>query len=515
MRWLISTGRRWWRGLTSMRTALILLFLLAVAAIPGSLLPQRNVSLERVNRYLVDHPTAGPIYDRLALFDVFSSPWFSAIYLLLFVSLVGCLVPRLRAHAASALRAPGVVPQRLTRLPASAPVTASSLDTVEKVLRARRFRVARRDGGVSAEKGYLKETGNLIFHFALMVMLLGIGFGSWWGWHANRLVVTGADSGFCDTLQQYDEYGLGARISADDLPKFCVQVDSFVATWADNGQPLTYRAQVTYTQGLGAAATTGHREVAVNKPLRLNGANVYLLGHGYAPVLRYTDRFGISQTSVVPFLPADGDLTSSGVAVFPDANVDPKTGQRDATLQMAFAGSYLPTVSTTDTLNPSSVYPAERNPVLFLTAYRGNVGRDAGIPSSVYELDQHQLATGALKPVSATPIRLRPGGKSTLDDGTTIEFLGTRPWVTMAVRSDPGEKIVLVAAGFLLIGLLLSLTGKRRRIYARASGDGVVLGGLPRNNYAGFPAEFDDIVAAVRGGPPPEKAEEPAHAGAV
>ena len=33
-----------WRRLTSMRTALILLFLLAVAAVPGSLLPQRNLN---------------------------------------------------------------------------------------------------------------------------------------------------------------------------------------------------------------------------------------------------------------------------------------------------------------------------------------------------------------------------------------------------------------------------------------------------------------------------------------
>lgn len=514
MRWLISIGRRWWRGLTSMRTALILLFLLAVAAVPGSLLPQRNVSLEKVNRYLVAHPKDGPIYDRLSLFDVFASPWFSAIYLLLFVSLVGCLVPRLRGHLMAVARPPGVIPARLDRLPASAQVAGASLTGVEKVLRAKRFRVAVRDGAVSAEKGYLKETGNLIFHSALLVMLLGMGFGSWWGWHANRLVVTGADRGFCDTLQQYDEYGLGARVSAEDLPKFCVQVDSFAATYADNGQPLSFQAQVTYTQGLGADASTGQRALAVNQPLRLDGANIYLLGHGYAPVLRYTDRFGVSQTAVVPFLPVDGALTSSGVAAFPDANVDPKTGARDSSLQMAFAGSYLPTVSSTDTQYAASVHPAERNPVLFLTAYRGNIGRDAGIPSSVYGLDQHQLATGALKPISGTPLRLKPGEQATLDDGTTIEFLGTRPWVTVAVRSDPGGKVVLVAAGALLVGLLLSLTGKRRRVYARIDGDGVRLGGLPRNNYDGFRAEFDDIVTAVRGGSPPENAEEPAHAGA-
>jgi len=45
---LLAFGRNTWRGLTSMRTALVLLFLLAVAAIPGSVLPQRAVNAENV-----------------------------------------------------------------------------------------------------------------------------------------------------------------------------------------------------------------------------------------------------------------------------------------------------------------------------------------------------------------------------------------------------------------------------------------------------------------------------------
>ena len=64
---------------------------------------------------------------------------------------------------------------------------------------------------VAAEKGYLKETGNLLFHFALLALLIGVALGSWYGWHGNRLLVAG-DDGFCNTLQQYDEYGLGARV---------------------------------------------------------------------------------------------------------------------------------------------------------------------------------------------------------------------------------------------------------------------------------------------------------------
>src|SRR5690606_2507051 len=90
--------RNGWRQLTSMRTALVLLFLLALAAIPGSVLPQRGVNPQDVADYYAAHPDLAPVLDRLGGFDVYRSPWFSAIYLLLFVSLVGCVVPRLRDH---------------------------------------------------------------------------------------------------------------------------------------------------------------------------------------------------------------------------------------------------------------------------------------------------------------------------------------------------------------------------------------------------------------------------------
>ena len=54
-----------WTQLTAMRTALVLLFALALAAVPGSLLPQRSVAPVRVDDYLVANPTLGPLFDRL------------------------------------------------------------------------------------------------------------------------------------------------------------------------------------------------------------------------------------------------------------------------------------------------------------------------------------------------------------------------------------------------------------------------------------------------------------------
>jgi cytochrome c biogenesis protein len=127
----LALARNSWRRLTSMRTALVLLFLLALASVPGSLLPQRPLNPTKVDQYIADHPGWSKILDAAGFFDVFAAPWFAATYLLLFISLIGCVVPRLKAHATAMLSAPPAVPRRLERLPAAQ--TFSAAGTPEDV----------------------------------------------------------------------------------------------------------------------------------------------------------------------------------------------------------------------------------------------------------------------------------------------------------------------------------------------------------------------------------------------
>ncbi|MEU8253056.1 cytochrome c biogenesis protein ResB [Micromonospora inaquosa] len=508
---LLALLRNSWRQLTSMRTALILLFLLAVAAIPGSVLPQRGISPEKVNEYFVDHPDWAPRLDRIGAFEVFGSVWFSAIYLLLFTSLIGCITPRLRDHVRALRSRPPAAPKRMARLPQHTvlPAPPGGATAIAEVLRKRRWRVEVRGDEVSAEKGYLKETGNLLFHTSLIAVLIGVALGSWYGWSGNRLLVAGADNAFCNTRQQYAEAKLGPRVDSADLPRFCLRLDDFQARFLDSGQPEFFNATVTVD---GPDEATRRADFSVNSPLRLNDASVYLLGHGYAPVIRYTDRFGNSQISDEPFLTTgDMGLTSEGLAAFPDANVDPATGQRAPDQQMAFTGIYLPTAPEQAPFVRSQ-YPTERNPALNLVAYRGNLGLDAGIPGSVYQLDQRQVRTGKVKEVGTK--LLRKGETWTLDDGTTVEFLGTERYVTLSIRHDPGSTMLLISCGVLLIGLMGSLFGKRRRVFFRVvpadpgegsptSGSSLMeVGGLPRTDYPGFADEFTQLIAAVKGDDP-------------
>ncbi|WP_349879474.1 cytochrome c biogenesis protein ResB [Micromonospora sp. HUAS YX12] len=507
---VLALLRNSWRQLTSMRTALILLFLLAVAAIPGSVLPQRGVNPERVNQWFVDHPDLAPRLNQIGAFEVFGSVWFSAIYLLLFTSLIGCILPRARDHVRALRMRPPAAPKRFDRLPQHAVLEAPAAadpEAIAAVLRRRRWRVTVRGDEVSAEKGYLKETGNLLFHVSLVAVLLGVALGSWYGWHGNRILVAGEDNAFCNTRQQYAEASLGPRVDSSDLPPFCLTLEKFEADYLPSGQASRYWATVKVDEPGGAERTAGF---SVNSPLRLGSANVYLLGNGYAPLLKYTDKYGRSQTSEAPFLrTGDSNATEEGVAIFPDANVDPKTGARAPDQQIAFDGFYLPTVP--DEGPPvRSAWPEERDPAVNLIAYRGNLGLDAGIPGSVYALDRRQIDDGKLKEIGTK--LLRPGEKWTLDDGSTLEFVGSKPYITLAVRHAPGQTLLLVASGTLLLGLMGSLFARRRRVWFRVSppeggsptgGSSLVeAGGLPRTEHPGFADEFAQLVAAVSGDAP-------------
>ena len=125
---LKGTLRWMWRQVTSMRVALMLLMLLAVAAVPGSVLPQRPQDPAAVLTYLQDNPRTGEWLDRLGFFDVYASVWFSAIYILLFVSLVGCILPRTKAHLQAVRNRPPRTPRRFDRFPAKAETTSTATD---------------------------------------------------------------------------------------------------------------------------------------------------------------------------------------------------------------------------------------------------------------------------------------------------------------------------------------------------------------------------------------------------
>ncbi|MBM3688861.1 MAG: cytochrome c biogenesis protein ResB [Actinobacteria bacterium] len=483
---------RWcWRQLTSMRIALILLFLLAIASIPGTVLPQRGLDPIRVTDWIEGNPTWGPLLDRLGFFDVYAAPWFAAIYLLLFISVIGCVIPRTRIHWRAMRATPPPPPRFLDRMPGFRTWTtcareAEVLDKAEADLRARRWRVDRGPCWVAAEKGYLRETGNLLFHAALIALLVSIAYGALFGWRGNVIVREG--TGFSDTLTQYDAWGGGRLVSPDNLPPFSFTLDDFRVDFersaAQRGAPRMFEADLSVRPEPGAP--TEAVMVRVNEPFSVDGAKVFLVGHGYAPVLELRDALGrvVHQDGVV-FLPQDGNFTSTGVLKSPDA-----------TPSLGFQGLFLPTAAVDDVRGPHSIFPAPDDPAVFLSAWAGDLGLDSGVPQSVYALKTEgmtQLGLEALRPGQSWDL---PGGNG------TIAFVGLERWASFQIAHDPGKEPALISAMVALLGLMMSLFIRRRRVWVRVADEGagvtlVTTAGLMRSDEGEVSEDVDAAAQAL------------------
>jgi len=509
----VALVRNTWRGLTSMRTALVLLFLLAFAAVPGALVPQRSLNAGKVDEYIANRPTLGPIMDKLELFDVFGSFWFTAIYALLFISLIGCILPRCIEHAKQLRTKPVRAPRNLSRLPHH---TRYDVDGTPEEIAAqvrtqlRGWRVAQRteDGGavtLSAEKGYVRELGNLVFHLSLVGLLAAIAMGKLLGYEGNRIVIADDGPGFCtSTPANYDSFRAGNLVDGTDLEPLCVRVKDFTADYLDNGQAEMFTSNIEYQAGQDLTDNVWRDDqLQVNHPLRVAGDRVYLQGHGYAPTFTVTFPNGETRTDTIQWQPTDATtFLSSGVL-----RVDPPGGLYTDPLdrrknQIAIEGLFAPTASFHGSLLSSS-FPAMNDPAVAIDIYKGDTGLDTGLPQSIFSLDQEMIAQGRL--VKQDRVNLMPGESATLSDGTVVTFDGAKEFVNLQVSHDPAQTWVLVFALTMMGGLLVSLVIKRRRIWVRLTADVqarrtvVDLGGLARTDQAGWGEEFDRLCTRLLG----------------
>ncbi len=498
--------RNAWRALTSMRIALVLLFLLAVAALPGALLPQKSLNQTLVDQYAADYPTIAPWLDELGFFDVFAAPWFAAIYLLLMISLVGCVLPRAVEHLTGLRARPVAVPSNLARLPHHATFTLDGdVDAAAELVRDRLGGWRRTEEGdgagrtFSAEKGYLREAGNLVFHLSLIGLLIGFAAGKLYGYEGQVIVQAGGGQ-FCNTgILGYDSFRAGLRIDGTDLDPFCVTVDDFTATYLASGQASSFDASIGYQSAadLAAGVTTWRPfPLAVNNPLRLDGDRVYLQGHGFAPRFTVTFPDGQQRTQQTQWTPVDPTtLLSQGATKFFRPGVTDEA-QRKRT-GLAITGLFAPTSSGGDIV--TSVFPDLRDPEVAVDVLRGDLGLDDGRGQSIFSVPQDKVDSGALTRVARA--NLVPGQSTTLDDGTVVRFDGVQQWVNLQISHDPGQDYVLVFAVLLLLGLFASLTIRRRRFWARITPDAtgertvVEIGGLARTDRAGYGEEFDRLLA--------------------
>ena len=502
---------RWvWRQVTSMRIALILLLLLGVAAIPGSIVPQRPRDPAAVLAFRTDHPAAGGVLDRLGLFDVFGSAWFTAIYLLLFASLIGCIVPRTIAHARALGDPPAPAPRALARYENRAEVPVADGATAIARVRASlapadlrsgfprligyRVRVdERRVKGseqiaLAAESGRLREWGNLAFHVALVGILTCVALGAFLTYRGQAIVVEGRS--FTNAVVSYDSFSSGRGFRAENLEPFTLTLDSFVSEFSAAGSATDFRAEVTVDE---PGRATRDATIRVNTPLGVGGATVYLQGNGYAPALTVRDSTGaVALSGPVPFLPKDAAYTSAGVLKVPDVTNGPQIGIRATLLPTAPSGVE----------SAVSLAPQPLNPVIFFEAWVGDLGLDSGIPQNVYVLDETRLSP-VLGPDGKPAIFvITPGETVQLPDG-----LGSVTWDALPrfaafdLRADPTLPWLLGSAILALAGLAATLLAPQRRVWVVASTQGgttvVTAAAIGPDQDEGLRAVVERAIAAA------------------
>jgi cytochrome c biogenesis protein len=463
-----------------MRTALILLMMLGLASIPGSLFPQRNQNPMKVQEFFKNNPTLAQWLDKAKIFDLYSSPWFSAIYILLFISLIGCVLPRTFEHIKAIGKKPPLTPKFLDRMEGFAELDRpvdGTLDLAEKWLKKNRFRVRREELSISAEKGYSRESGNLLFHLSLILILLAVAAGGLYGSKGETILNVGER--FINTPTSYDNISFAKFQREGDMAPFSLRVLDFKAAYdVKTNAPTDYTLQVAAANPIGSKEVL--KTIKVNSPLTYGSTKVYLQANGYSPVVAIRDKSGkLIFEGAVTFLPQDGNLTSIGAIKLPDM-----------TPQIGMVASFLPTADRSPTRGAFSSFPEVLDPRLLVSVWMGNLGLDSGTPQSVYRVD-----TSKMKRIGLKALKLN----ETYDFGEgTIAFEGYKSWVNLQIVDDPGKMYALFGAIFAILGLLTSLFTRQRRIWIKADGR-VQIAGLAKNGVPGLDEELTALKKTLEG----------------
>jgi cytochrome c biogenesis protein len=350
----------------------------------------------------------------------------------------------------------------------------------------RGWRVRQGEDWLSAEKGYSRETGNLLFHLSLLVLLIAVGYGGAVGYRGT--VIVREDAGFANNVTQYDTFAPGRMFGADDLPPFSFELKDFESVFQrggqQNGAPRAFRADVLVKDDPKSEPRPA--TIEVNYPLRTSGITVYLVGHGYAPEFTVRDADGkVVWEDAAVFLPQDSAFTSSGVVKVPDT-----------VPQIGLQGFFLPTVSEDFTNGPVSKFPAADDPEVYLSAWQGDLGLDSGMPQSVYRLETENMKRIGIE-------EMAPGDSWNLPNSAgTVEFTGYRQWASFVITKDPGKGWALGAAIASIVGLSLSLLVPRRRAWLRVTPSGqrgnlIEVAGLSKTEAPGLADEISQLAKLV------------------
>ena len=469
--------------------------------------------------YQAQHPFWGEFYLRAGLFDVFGSWWFVLIVTLLFVSLVACLVPRTRATWRALRQEPiqarelDVFRHYVERPVAMAPEAA--VETARRSLRRRGFRVARAPGseqgahpGLAAEKGAARDVGSLLFHWAFILLLVGVVLGKGTGYSGVIAIVDGQT--WVDAQANYDGQITAGRFFDDRFTGIGIHLIRFQSTYRSSGIPKDFVSRVVLLDPSGKPVRSD--DIRVNHPAQFAGLNIYQSGFGWAPVLRVNQGREVLANGPLRLQqePPPAGIPAAAMPWFGFEKITSTRPQTAVEVELFPNGA-----AFYEQLRTGQPVPmlTEFDPIIRFTVWRGPIPDPS--PTSLDTTGMRDTASGFVggrRTVSLLTGKMVPPGPSARSSaaGLTMTFSALPHYTVLEITRDRGVPIVLAAAILILLGLLPALYTSRRKVWVRAEpqGEGAMLkvGGFALQRKPQFEDEFAKLVNAMvraAGGEPP------------
>ncbi len=278
----VSAAEAFWAFFSSMKTAIVLLLVLAAASMAGTLIPQNEPPEFYLNKFGAQKYA---LMQRLSLTDVYHSTWFSVLLLLIGINLAVCSLNRFGMAWRRTFR-PGVGTEVGTvramgrsenlRCESGAPDTASK---AAEFLKSRGYRVLSSQSGASvslyASKGRLGIWGPYLVHLSILVVFAGAIYGGAFGFRGFTTITEGEDVGSCILEQGHEARNLGFKVK---LHKFTIEYKTKRA-----GQGGIVRAVTGYKSDLeiiDGGKPVMRRQIDVNNPITYRGVSFFQSSYG-------------------------------------------------------------------------------------------------------------------------------------------------------------------------------------------------------------------------------------------
>jgi cytochrome c biogenesis protein len=449
-----------WRLLTSVDFAVVQIIGLALLAVIGMTIRQlpdfafRSIS-DRVTAMEDIHALYDPLLgtvgvnllDRLYVFEIFRSPWFSAGLVVLIVSIVVCTLdrtPRLWRGVAE-VRVVQPEPFYDPKLADRAAMTGIGADGIRSVLRRRGFRLreATTDDGTQhlyGDRHQYAKLATLLTHLGLILFLVAAAVSARLGDEQPMVVAEGESL----TVQPIGTPGL-----------LLVRNLGFEAPGIETGMPSDFVTDLAvYQDGQQIA----RKKIRVNDPLSIAGYTFHENGFGAAPHILVSDADGR------PLWDAPVPMTDSAGG-FPYARME--VPGRDLGLQ------------------------------LLLRQGEGGVGEVLVLPFRVVGTNED----GTPNVENFNPVLLERGeARQPAGLDFSVGLKDFNEYTLLIAKSDPGQGLVWLAFGLLILGLSTTFYLPRRRVWARLTADGRTGLVWRSDRYVDVEREFgrllDDLVAA-------------------